>query len=105
MDKTRRAAKANSRPDQDGDPATRALNLDRAARRASIVFGIVWSLLFLAPALGHADTPMAYTVGFGARNYPVVNLLWALLIVSLLVILIVAGLLVGGLIRRRDVPL
>src|ERR1051325_10918074 len=86
MDKNPRAAQASSRPHQD----------THAAARAPTPF---------APAFSHADTPMAYTVGFGARNYPVVNLLWALLIVSLLVILIVTGLLVGGLIWRRDVPL
>jgi cytochrome c oxidase subunit II len=105
MDKNPRAAKASSRPHQDTHAAARAPTLDRAARSTSVVATIVCALLPFAPAFSHADTPMAYTVGFGARNYPVVNLLWALLIVSLLVILIVTGLLVGGLIRRRDVPL
>jgi len=105
MDKNPRAAKASSRPHQDTHAAARAPTLDRAARSTSVVATIVCALLPFAPAFAHADTPMAYTVGFGARNYPVVNLLWALLIVSLLVILIVTGLLVGGLIRRRDVPL
>ena len=68
--------------------------------RASLILGV---LLASAP-LAHADTPMAYTVGFGTKNYPVVNLLWALLITSLLVIAIVAGLVVAGMARRRDTP-
>src|ERR1051325_10791943 len=105
MDKNPRAATANSRPNRDTHAATRARTLDRAARSTRVVATIVCALLLFAPAFAHADTPMAYTVGFGTRNHPVVNLLWALLIVSLLVILIVTGLLVGGLIRRRDVPL
>jgi cytochrome c oxidase subunit II len=58
----------------------------------------------LAPALAHADAPMAFTVGFGSKNYPVVTLLWALLITSLAVIAIVAALLVAGLVRHRDTP-
>src|SRR5690242_19122779 len=101
MDKNPRAAKANSRPYQGAHLAARA---PRPGRSASVGSTIVCALLPFAPAFARADTPMAYTVGFGARNSPVVNLLWALLIVSLLVILIVTGLLVGGLIRRRDVP-
>lgn len=47
---------------------------------------------------------MTYTVGFGAKNYPVVTLLWALLIVSALVIAIVTALLLAGLLQRRDTP-
>lgn len=60
--------------------------------------------LLAVPALACADTPMAYTTGYGTKNYPVVTLLWALLIVSLLVIAIVTGLLLAGLMRRRNVP-
>jgi len=51
-----------------------------------------------------ADTPMAYTVGFGTRDYGVVSLLWALLITSLVVIFIVTVLLLAGLFRRRAIP-
>lgn len=58
----------------------------------------------LLQTAAYADTPMAYTVGFGTKNYAVVSLLWALLIVSLLVIAIVSGLVLAGLIRHRDAP-
>ena len=47
---------------------------------------------------------MAYTVGFGTRNYAVVTLLWALLITSLVVIAIVSALVIAGLVRPRPVP-
>lgn len=44
---------------------------------------------------------MAYTAGHGTRNYGVVTLLWALLIVSILVVVIVTALLIAGLVRGR----
>lgn len=70
----------------------------------SLMAGTAAAWLLLAPSSGYADTPMAYTVGFGTKSYPVVTLLWALLIISLLVIAIVAGLLLAGLLRHRDIP-
>jgi cytochrome c oxidase subunit 2 len=60
--------------------------------------------LLLVASAAYADTPMAFTVGFGSKNYPVVNLLWALLITSLLVIAIVTALLLAGLRRHRHDP-
>jgi cytochrome c oxidase subunit 2 len=47
---------------------------------------------------------MAYLSGSGTKNYPVVTLLWALLIVSLPVVAIVSALLLAGLFRRRTSP-
>lgn len=83
----------------------RALRVRRHRRTLRRVAGAA-ALAAVAgfPALGRADTPMAYTVGFGTRNYPVVTLLWALLIVSLAVIAIVAALLIAGLVRSNGVP-
>ncbi|HJU18469.1 MAG TPA: cytochrome c oxidase subunit II [Stellaceae bacterium] len=58
-----------------------------------------------APALCRADTPMAYTYGFGTKNYPVVNQLEGLIILSLLVVAIIGILvLVGSLVRRAAPP-
>jgi cytochrome c oxidase subunit 2 len=59
---------------------------------------------FAAPAAARAGAPLAYTAGFGTRNYDVVTLLWALLIVSILVVVIVTALLIAGLVRRRAFP-
>jgi len=69
-----------------------------------LLAGIAGPLMAMAPSSGYGDTPMDYTVGFGTKSYPVVNLLWALLIVSLLVIAIVSGLLLAGLLRQRPIP-
>jgi len=51
-----------------------------------------------------ADTPMAYTYGFGAKAYPVVNLLRGLIIISLVVIAVIALLVVVGSLLRRVRP-
>lgn len=47
---------------------------------------------------------MAYTYGFGTKNYPVVNLLWGAIILSLVVIGIIALFVLVGALRRRAVP-
>jgi cytochrome c oxidase subunit 2 len=67
--------------------------------------GAVASAVAVWPALCRADTPMAYTYGFSTKNYPVVNLLEGLIIVSLVVVAIIAILvLVGSLLRRAAPP-
>lgn len=76
----------------------------RGLGSTALLAGTAAGLVLLAPFSGRADTPMAYTVGFGTKSHPVVTLLWALLIVSLVVVAIVAGLLIAGLLRQRDVP-
>ena len=73
----------------------------RFVRRGALLSPVA---ALLRPAAALAGAPMSYTVGFGSKNYPVVNLLWALLIVSLLVVAIVTGLLLAGVFRRRAVP-
>lgn len=67
--------------------------------------GLAVGFLTLASAPGRADTPMAYTYGFGAKAYPVVSLLWGLIIAALVVSAIIAILvLVGALVRRAKPP-
>lgn len=65
--------------------------------RARAALGAAGVLVSMQAA---AATPMAYTRGYGTKNYPVVHLLWALLIVSLVVIAIVTALTLVGVIRR-----
>lgn len=61
-------------------------------------------MIGLVPAFAWAGAPMAYTEGFGTKNYPVVTLLWALLITSLAVIGIVTVLVIAGIFRPRNTP-
>jgi cytochrome c oxidase subunit 2 len=50
------------------------------------------------PAIEHG---LAYTTGFGPKNYPVVSLLWGSIILSLAVVAIIALLVLAGTIWRR----
>jgi cytochrome c oxidase subunit 2 len=78
------------------DPTRRILG-----RLGSVLAGAIAAV----PALCRADTPMAYTYGFGTKDYPVVDLLWGLIIISLVVTAIIAILvLVGSLLRRASPP-
>ncbi|HEX3882121.1 MAG TPA: cytochrome c oxidase subunit II [Stellaceae bacterium] len=79
-------------------PVSRRFRRHAVARTA-----IILAALAAAP-VARAGAPMAYTAGYGTRNYGVVTLLWALLIVSLLVVAIVTVLLVAGIARRRGQP-
>jgi cytochrome c oxidase subunit 2 len=54
--------------------------------------------------VSRAATPMAYTTGFGTKNYPVVSLLWALIGLSLFITVIVGILILAGIFRRRSTP-
>ena len=54
----------------------------------------------LLPSLVSAAPPMAFTVGYGTKGYPVVQLLWALIIISIVVIAIVTLLTLMGVVRR-----
>lgn len=44
--------------------------------------------------------PLSYTVAYGTKGYPVVHLLWALIIVSLIVVASISALTLAGLLRR-----
>lgn len=61
----------------------------------------------LVPGIAHADawsvltSSMSYMRAAGIKNYPVVSLLYGLLVISLLVVAIVAVLVVIGMYRRR----
>jgi cytochrome c oxidase subunit 2 len=51
-----------------------------------------------------APQGLSYLTGFGAKNYPVVSLLWGEIVLSLAVVVIVAILVLAGLLWRRRVP-
>lgn len=77
----------------------------RAIRRYYVLSAAAALIIAMVSTSGRADTPMAYTYGFGTKTYPVTNLLWGLIIVSLAVIAIVAiPVLVGVLLRRSKTP-
>lgn len=44
--------------------------------------------------------PLSYTVGYGTKGYPVVHLLWALIVLSLVVIVAITVLTLAGVVRR-----
>jgi cytochrome c oxidase subunit 2 len=78
---------------------------NRGRRTLSRFSGVLAAAVAAVPAVCRADTPMAYTYGFGTKDYPVVNLLWGLIIISLVVVAIIAILvLVGSLLRRQAPP-
>ncbi len=59
------------------------------------------------PALGltplaASAAPMSYLTGYGAKAYPVTNLTWGLLVISIVVVVIVTILLVWGVLARRS---
>lgn len=56
-------------------------------------------LLLLLPGHAEANWPMGYLSASGARAYPIKNLTWGVLLISLAVIAITIILLLGGLIR------
>ncbi len=71
----------------------------RQLRLARSVAWLLSGLCLLCSTYAEAG-PLNYTVGYGTKAYPVVHLLWALIIVSLMVIAIVSILTVAGLMRR-----
>jgi cytochrome c oxidase subunit 2 len=77
---------------------------NRRSRRHAVLAVAAITPILAAPSAARAAAPMAYTAAFGTRNYGVVTLLWALLIVSLLVVIIVTALLIAGIARRREGP-
>jgi heme/copper-type cytochrome/quinol oxidase subunit 2 len=61
-------------------------------------------LMFALPLAAQARTPPSYMTGYGTRAYPVVALLWGILIISIVVVVAVSVLLLLGLFRRRSGP-
>ena len=81
----------------------------RAAR--TLLAGLAGTALTALPAFAQDAAPpviahgLSYMTGFGPKNYPVVSLLWGLIILSLLVVAVIGGLvLVGALLRRHAPP-
>lgn len=61
-------------------------------------------LVLALPPAAQARTPLSYMTSYGTRAYPVVALLWGILIISIVVVVAVSVLLLLGLFRRRSGP-
>lgn len=90
------------------------MSTDGTLRAAELRIGTVVAALLLgvAPALAQNQSRpivaqgLSYMTGFGPKNYPVVSLLWGLIILSLAVVAIIGLLVLGGVIwRGRRMPL
>lgn len=75
----------------------------KSRRRAAYPIALLAAAL-ACPAAAEAGAPLTYLTGQGAKNYPVVYLLWGLLAVSVLVVVIVSVLVLIGLFRHRGLP-
>ncbi len=73
-----------------------------AASRSRL--GLSIGLLCAVPVSAQAAHPLSYMTGAGAKNYPVVALIWGLIAISLTVVVIVTALLLIGTFRRRPIP-
>jgi cytochrome c oxidase subunit II len=80
------------------------IHKDGASRPAMIRAAAGSALFLMVPGAAFAKAPLSYMSGAGARNYPVVALLWGLIIISLVVVVVVTVLLLIGLFRTRPEP-
>lgn len=76
----------------------------RTWRRRAVPPILLLAAALACPAAARAGTPLTYMTGAGTKNYPVVYLLWGLLVVAVLVVVIVTVLLLIGMFRHRSLP-
>ncbi|MFZ1961201.1 MAG: cytochrome c oxidase subunit II [Methylovirgula sp.] len=69
----------------------------RAIVPAALSGGVLGALALPA----HAATPLTYMTGYGTKAYPVVDLTWGLLIISIVVVVIITALVFFGVVMRR----
>jgi cytochrome c oxidase subunit 2 len=100
-DGTRRAAAAEGIKDVQAKPGGVRDGFNRLIDRALAALALMAGLLPLPASAAGGAWPMGYLTGFGTRAYPIRNLVWGVLLISLAVTAITIVLLLGGLIRGR----